>query len=1136
MTSMSVEVEQRENILDRIFNLGVNIKVETILCFLIILVAVITRFYDLESRVMSHDESLHTYYSWRYLKYQDYEHLPMMHGPLQFHLTAFSYFLFGDSDASSRYPYALAGVASIALIYVFRKWLGRWGTLIAMALMLVSPYMLYYQRYVRNEALVVFEALLMFWAIFSYFETRQSKWLYLLSASLVLHFTTKETSFIYALELMLFLGVFLAWDILRRQWKSQENKIIFIIGLAGVLVGVLIMGIGFFGGQAGGIQDPNLHVQPLDPTATSTIVQPSNLTGLFNFGVFIAVLSAVLMLIILARSFGKQLRTEFPALDLLVITITMTLPQLAGIPAMILNLDPLPSNTSVFKTQTGIIVVILILLSLAIGLLWDWRRWIIAAAIFYGPFIALYTSLFRNGHGLSSGLVSSLEYWITQHGEERGSQPWFYYILIQLPIYEFLPMLGSLVAAGFGIKALFKRSSESTERDSYSNKPASKSRGSKVVPKLQTFPVPIFFGYWGIISLFAYSFAGERMPWLTVHIVLPFILLAGWAIGKWVESTNWEDLRSGRGWASLALLFITYFALEKALGILLGPAPPFQGSELDSLNETTAFLSAMAIGIGSVVALYFVMKNLEFKRLVPLGLLVLFAITFVLTIRAAFRAAYRNYDQATEFLVYAHSATGVKTVLSQVEEYSIRTSGDLAVEVAYDDDVSWPFTWYFRNYTKKHYYGNSPSRDLSSYPLVIAGDNNWSQVDPILGRSFLTFEYIRMWWPMQEYFGLTWARVKEAFTNRNIRAGIWDIWIDRDYTAYGQATGKDFSLENWSPVDKMKFYIRKDVATTIWDYGVIAAAAPDLALTDPYEEKMVDLSADFIIGQSGSASGQLSSPRSIAVADDGSLYVADSKNHRIQYFDAEGNVLAEWGGYGDITQGDPVPGKFNEPWGVAVAPDGSVYVADTWNHRIQHFTADGEYLNSFGTFGQGYEGDIFWGPRAVAVDDQGRLFVVDTGNKRVAVFDENGMFLDQLGGTEFGTGQLNEPVGIALDPQGWIYIADTWNQRVVVYEEIESGGFRFVREWAIDGWWGQSLENKPYLSLSPQGNVCSTDPEGYRILCFTPSGDFILGWGTFGVEFNAFGLPCGVAFTEDGYLWVSDASNNRLMRFKPGLQ
>ena len=154
---------------------------EVILAVVLILFAFFTRFYDLESRVMSHDESEHTYFSWFLAENGSYQHTPITHGPLQFHLLAITYVIFGDSDASSRFPAAAAGVLAIALILLLRRWLGRTGTLVAMALMIISPYMLFYSRYVRNEALILPVAILMFLAVIRYYETRQDIWLYLLT-------------------------------------------------------------------------------------------------------------------------------------------------------------------------------------------------------------------------------------------------------------------------------------------------------------------------------------------------------------------------------------------------------------------------------------------------------------------------------------------------------------------------------------------------------------------------------------------------------------------------------------------------------------------------------------------------------------------------------------------------------------------------------------------------------------------------------------------------------------------------------------------------------------------------------------------------------------------------------------------
>ena len=129
------------------------------------ILAIFTRFYDLEARVMSHDESLHTYFSWLLYRGQGYQHAPMMHGPYQFHIIALSYFLFGVSDFTARIPTVLFSIATVWMVWYWRRYLGNWGMIVAALLMVISPYMLYYWRYVRNEAFVGLSVNLVLWSI-----------------------------------------------------------------------------------------------------------------------------------------------------------------------------------------------------------------------------------------------------------------------------------------------------------------------------------------------------------------------------------------------------------------------------------------------------------------------------------------------------------------------------------------------------------------------------------------------------------------------------------------------------------------------------------------------------------------------------------------------------------------------------------------------------------------------------------------------------------------------------------------------------------------------------------------------------------------------------------------------------------
>jgi hypothetical protein len=93
--------------------------------------------------------------------------------------------------------------------------------------------------------------------------------------------------------------------------------------------------------------------------------------------------------------------------------------------------------------------------------------------------------------------------------------------------------------------------------------------------------------------------------------------------------------------------------------------------------------------------------------------------------------------------------------------------------------------------------------------------------------------------------------------------------------------------------------------------------------------------------------------------------------------------------------------------------------------------------------------------------------------------------------------------------------------------------FESVLEISLDAWIGQSLENKPYLDVSSAGRVCTTDPEGFRILCFSETGEFLGGWGEPGPGLSQFGLPIGMAFDSACGLWVTDERYERLMHFSP---
>jgi len=92
----------------------------------------------------------------------------------------------------------------------------------------------------------------------------------------------------------------------------------------------------------------------------------------------------------------------------------------------------------------------------------------------------------------------------------------------------------------------------------------------------------------------------------------------------------------------------------------------------------------------------------------------------------------------------------------------------------------------------------------------------------------------------------------------------------------------------------------------------------------------------------------------------------------------------------------------------------------------------------------------------------------------------------------------------------------------------------FIGEFAdaeLQAWYGESLDNKPYIAVDDKGSVFVVDPEGYRILQFTDEGEAVRVWGDYGAGLDTFSLPASVAVDQDGNVWVVDTGNNRLMHF-----
>lgn len=212
-------------------------------------------------------------------------------------------------------------------------------------------------------------------------------------------------------------------------------------------------------------------------------------------------------------------------------------------------------------------------------------------------------------------------------------------------------------------------------------------------------------------------------------------------------------------------------------------------------------------------------------------------------------------------------------------------------------------------------------------------------------------------------------------------------------------------------------------------------------------------------GDGGPAvAAQLSWPSAIAVGGDGSIYVADTGNHRIRWV-SRGGVINTRAGTGDAGyDGDGRPGacaRLSAPRGLAVGPDGSLYIGDTENHRVRRVALDGAISTVAGNGQAGYSGEAGAAveaelsfPRGVAVGPDGSLFIADCGNSVIRQVRPDGTIVTIAGkGSEGYTGdggsatqaQLADPHGVVVSREGIVYTAEPRNSCIREIREAERG-------------------------------------------------------------------------------------------------
>jgi DNA-binding beta-propeller fold protein YncE len=285
----------------------------------------------------------------------------------------------------------------------------------------------------------------------------------------------------------------------------------------------------------------------------------------------------------------------------------------------------------------------------------------------------------------------------------------------------------------------------------------------------------------------------------------------------------------------------------------------------------------------------------------------------------------------------------------------------------------------------------------------------------------------------------------------------------------------------------------------------------------------------------GNGRGQFNQPRGIAITDDGEqIYVVDMGNARVQHFAADGEFVDAWGGDEDAGVTFARTDSGLGPTGIAVGSDGLIYVCDTWEHRVVVLDESGRLVREFGSFADTLdapdsspEPGRFFGPRDVLVYND-EIYVVDTGNERVQVFALDGTFLRSWGGNGSEPGQLVEPVGIAVDSQGRIFVADSGNARISVFTTDGTP----IEQWPVDAWFGNQYF-EPYLAFDDAGNLYASSSATASIEVFNSTGT--LTSAITDVNGDVLEQPVGLEWSPQGELLVTDKATNAAYQYVPPL-
>ena len=295
---------------------------------------------------------------------------------------------------------------------------------------------------------------------------------------------------------------------------------------------------------------------------------------------------------------------------------------------------------------------------------------------------------------------------------------------------------------------------------------------------------------------------------------------------------------------------------------------------------------------------------------------------------------------------------------------------------------------------------------------------------------------------------------------------------------------------------------------------------------------------------------EFSDPFAVVADDRGRIFVADAgEANRIRRIETDGRVVTLAGGAGEgWRDGRRGRAAFHTPSGLALASDGTLYVADTGTHAIRRISEDGDVSTLAGSGtpgwrdGSGHDA-AFDGPMGLALGEDGRLFVADAYNHRIRVIDRQGVVSTLAGSGAPGlvdgpaaAAQFDTPCGVAAGRDGLVYVADTGNSVIRRIDRTGAVTTVILAAASLDD--EISLVRPVGIAIGRDGRLAVTDRRG-RVLQVWPDGTAralagsLPGYADGPGRHARLHAPAGITIDSHGRVIVADAGNYLIRRIAP---